>query len=649
MGNRTDEILLIQNDKDHTELVYQAFKNHYHRFHLKSVSSLEEARNQFVKSIPKLVISDLYLPDGKGTDILDQKWAKTFPLVIMGSCGNEMERVMESGAIDYVVKSEGSLSQIPNIAERSLREWNNLLMRKRAEDSLKASEDLQRLIIDCSPIGISISCYDKFLYTNPAFLKMFAYENSIALKDLSPIFLFDPEDQIIINNLHLNGIPADIKTISYDLKGIRNDEVKIDLAFWAASINYMGEASILSFVIDKSAENKLRDQLQQAQKMEAIGALAGGIAHDFNNILSAIIGFTEMAMFNIKSDSTAYDNMESVLKAGNRAKGLTQQILSFTRQNKEERKPVIFKLLVKEVIKLLRASFPSTIEIHQHIDNYLYNILADAAQLHQAIMNLCTNAYHAMEETGGVLDISLNAIDVETHKISAYPGLQSGPYLHLSIRDTGHGMDKDTISRIFDPYFTTKAKGQGTGLGLSIVNRIIKEHGGYINVYSELGEGSVFDIYLPRIKESLKSDIQFRNPVPVGNEKILFVDDEKPLAQLGQQILERLGYQVYSITSSLKALDVFRENSCDYDLVITDITMPKMTGIKLTQEILAIRSDIPIILCTGFNHKVTVDRLKLLGASKILMKPVLIREMGEAVREVLDNKEQIKLCGLKTA
>jgi PAS domain S-box-containing protein len=386
---------------------------------------------------------------------------------------------------------------------------------------------------------------------------------------------------------------------------------------------------------------KLFVQLQQAQKMEAIGTLAGGIAHDFNNILTPIYGYTELARTRLSAENSAAAELGEVLKAAGRAMELVKQILTYSRQTPHEPQPLEIQLIVKEALKLLRSSIPTTIEINQQIEPGLGTVLADPTQIHQVLMNLCTNAYHAMRETGGVLAIRLTAVDLDrTDAKVAGLDLSPGPYLKLEVSDTGHGMDRATRERIFEPYFTTKKKGEGTGMGLAVAHGIVKNHGGYIAVYSEPGQGTTFNVYLPRILAATVPVVaESATPLRRGNkERILIVDDDKTIVQLEQQILEGLDYQVTASSDSQEALETFCAGPADFDLVITNMTMPRLTGIELAQRLLVVREDIPIILCTGFSELVNEEKAKALGIREYVMKPVVRQELARVVRKALDGK-----------
>ncbi|MGD2271636.1 MAG: ATP-binding protein [Desulfobacterales bacterium] len=381
----------------------------------------------------------------------------------------------------------------------------------------------------------------------------------------------------------------------------------------------------------------LEAQLQQAHKLEAVGTLAGGIAHDFNNILSAVIGFTEMALFETKQDSMLYSNLQEVLKAGNRATDLVKQILAFSRQAGQEKKPIQVGIIVKEVTRLLRASLPTTIEIHQNLQSDAA-VLADPTQLHQVLMNLCTNAYHAMNTKGGRLEISLANVELDDGFADSDPHVTPGSYLCLTVRDTGHGMDPGVKDRIFEPFFTTKERDQGTGLGLSVVHGIITSHGGTIAVDSAIEKGSTFKIFLPIIEKKPDARSEIKDLTPAGVERILFVDDEKPLVDMGRLMLERLGYTVTTRTSSVEALEFFRKQPNAIDLIITDMTMPNLTGEKLARELIDIRPEIPIILCTGYSQQITEEKAKKIGIKEFILKPIVMQDLAKTIRNVLDEK-----------
>ncbi len=390
---------------------------------------------------------------------------------------------------------------------------------------------------------------------------------------------------------------------------------------------------------DVTQELKLEQQVRQSQKMEAIGTLAGGIAHDFNNILSAIMGYTQLSMTSLDRDSQIYDQMGHVFKAATRAKDLVQQILSFSRHSEQQKRPIKIIPIIQEVCKFLRASLPTTIEIQKNLETAHDVVVADPTQIHQVLMNLSTNAWHAMRQSGGVLEITLDEVRLGPQDLVMYPDLNTGPYVKLTIRDTGHGINQDLLDRIFDPYFTTKKKGEGTGLGLSVVHGIIKNHGGSITVYSEAGKGTTFHILLPQETRSGESaDRQQAAALPRGTETILFVDDEEDLVDFSRQMLGNMGYTIEGTTSPVEAIEIFKKSPDGFDLVITDKTMPQKTGFELVEEIRSLRTDIPVIVCTGHGEQTDLETAEALGIQKVVMKPVTREELAQIIRSVLQNK-----------
>ena len=386
----------------------------------------------------------------------------------------------------------------------------------------------------------------------------------------------------------------------------------------------------------EAERERLETKLQQAQKMEAIGTLAGGIAHDFNNILGAIFGYAQLAQMHASDPQRIRSYVDNIFKASERAKGLVEQILIFTRQGKSQKIPSDIAIVLKEVVKLIRASIPTTIDIVQYIPTGLGTIMADQTQIHQVVMNLCTNAAHAMEAEGGRLEVTLEAVHKEAVTLPNGEDLTAGDYLQLSVSDTGTGMDAAVLDRIFDPYFTTKAVGEGTGMGLATVHGIVNDHGGRIFVESAPGQGSVFRVLFPLLEKPEKVAADQPAVSPGGSERILFVDDEEVLVKVGVEMLKDLGYDTVGTTSASRALEMFRQAPERFDLVITDMTMPDMTGDQLTAEILHYRADVPVIICTGYSKRMSSERALALGIRAFLMKPVSVQELARTIRDVLD-------------
>ena len=521
----------------------------------------------------------------------------------------------------------------------------NALENKTTRQALQESEERLRTVFETFPDPVTIiqaedgRCVD----INSAFTRVTGWTTEDVIGKTAADFdiWHKPEEREKLTT----GIAQQGKVENLEAKFRLKDGSLTTALMSAVLIRLKDKPHILTITRDisdlKSAQKEreqLETQLIQAQKMEAIGTLAGGIAHDFNNILGAIIGYAEMALYDTQKDSMEHYNIDQVLRAGHRAKDLVKQILAFSRKSEQDKKIVSLTLIIAEALKLLRASLPTTIEIKQNIEPNLDAIFADPTQMHQVMMNLCTNSAHAMRDTGGILNIELHNVDLHVKKAAQYPELNPGPYVKLSISDTGHGMDSATMDRIFDPYFTTKEQDKGTGMGLAVVHGIIKGHGGGIQVQSTPAKGTRFDILFPIMEKQMESVTAELKALPTGSEHILFIDDEETLIDLAKSMLKKLGYRVETRTSPVEALEIFGAAPHKFDLVISDMTMPGMTGDTLASELMNIRSDIPVIICTGYSEKIDELRARDLGIKGLMMKPFTIRRLSKIVRDVLDGK-----------
>lgn len=412
----------------------------------------------------------------------------------------------------------------------------------------------------------------------------------------------------------------------------RKDESVFEVAITVSPVSDLS-GTVVSFIVatrDITHESQLEARLCQSQKMEAIGALAGGIAHDFNNILSAIMGYTSLALDNIPSDHEAHGDLREVEKASARARELVQQILTFSRETEHEAQPMELAPVLKECLGLLRATLPATIKIVQDIREPGAMILADSAQMHQVMMNLCTNAFHAMRETGGVLEIGVETVDVDQNFPKVVQDLDPGSYVRLRISDTGHGMDRDTMAQIFEPFFTTREQEGGTGLGLATVHGIVRNAGGAITVYSEPEHGTTFHVYFPRQVETAVQHVVAPSAAPKGNQEcILLVDDEEVLVEVEKRMLETYGYTVEGYNCPIEALTAFRANPDKYALILTDQTMPQLTGAQLSREAKRIRSDIPVVIASGFSEGLSAESQD--PGITVVMKPLTGRDLAESV------------------
>ena len=510
--------------------------------------------------------------------------------------------------------------------------------RKHAQEEIaKRQKYLESVVHNAPDAIVTLDASHNIIEWNPGAKRIFGYSrDEVVGKDIDDL-ISRPDMKHELKALTKQLLSGE-RLIPHETVRYRKDGTPVNVIASGSSIKIEDKfLGVMAVYTDITEKKKLERQLQQAQKMEAIGTLAGGIAHDFNNILAAIIGFAELAKMRVPEDSEILPNLDQILKSGNRAKTLIQQILAFSRKQELEQKPLQLKYIIMETLKLLRSTLPTDIEIKEDIAQDVGVVNADPTQMHQVIMNLCTNAGHAMQEEGGVLAVGFANVELDDIAAAQYLDMSPGHYLRLSVSDTGHGMTPDVKERIFEPYFTTKEKGVGTGMGLSVVHGIVKNHNGEVTVYSEPGKGSTFHVYLPLIQEeAIKPEMDEQAPILTGNERILFIDDEPTLVELGTQMLERLGYEVTTRTSSIEALELFKAQPDRFDLVITDMTMPNMMGDKLAQEFMKIRSDIPIILCTGFSERISEEKTKEIGIKAFAMKPLVMRGLANTIKKVID-------------
>ena len=592
-----------------------------------------DSRDEYLK----VSVSDLYMnPDGRkkyNEKILRDGFVKNEELQLRKKDGTSL-----IGSVSAVaVKDEkGEVKYFDGILE-------DITERKQAEEELRESEEKYRILFEKANIGISV-VQDGFVKSpNPKILDLHGYSEEEIIS-IPFINFIHPEDRELVQDRHERRIRGEElpTTYSYRILDKAGDAKWVELN--VESILWEDKPATLCFLTDitnqKQAEEerkKLESQLQHAQKMESIGTLAGGIAHDINNILSPIMIHSEMAKMELPPDSPVQHNLKEIFKAGERATEMVKQILTFSRKTEGERAKIKIIPVLTEVLKMLRSSIPTTIDVQQNLESESETVLADPTQIHQIMLNLGTNAAHAMREKGGTLKVSLVREDLDSEAAALYTDLNPGSYLKLIVNDTGSGMDDETMQRIFEPYFTTKEVGEGTGMGLSLIHGIVKSYDGDITVESELGKGTTFNVYLPRIEADVSPVEEPSVQIRGGTERILFVDDEKVAVDAIQPMLEALGYKVTARTSSIETLEAFKNDPNGFDLVITDQTMPNMTGKDLAKEIMSIRSDIPIILCTGFSEQIDEVKAKEMGIS-FVMKPIILSQIANTIRKVLDKK-----------
>ncbi len=502
--------------------------------------------------------------------------------------------------------------------------------RKVIEHNLKKSEKQYRTLFEKTNDAIFIVDKDtgRYLDANKAAEELTGHKIN-ELKQLTTNEVAPENANQRLQTIAENSENNDLGTVTY----LRPDNTS---RIARLSTVPLGDNAVIGIARDITHDLEIERQLRQSQKMESIGTLAGGIAHDFNNILFPIIGHTEMVLMDTPEDSPVRNTINEIYTSALRAKELVKQILTFSRQEDSELTLIKMQPIIKDALKLIRSTIPTTIEIQQDINPNCGVIKADPTQIHQIVMNLTTNAYHAMEGTGGELKVSLKEVELGESDIIA-PNVIPGNYACLTVADTGVGMDKNIIDKIFDPFFTTKEIGKGTGMGLSVVHGIVRNMNGEIQVNSEPEKGTQFHVYHPLaavVKEQQATNLEA--PIQGGTERILLVDDEESVLHIERVVLEHLGYQVFSCSSGLEALNVFRQNPDNFDLVITDMAMPNMSGDKLSVELIKIRPNIPALLCTGFSESISEEKAVSLGIKGFLLKPIIIKDLAQKIREVLD-------------
>lgn len=619
------------------------------------VGTAREAVEQAKQDNFGLAIIELRLPDHNGIQLLEELRAATIGIrVIIYTEHSSLDSAKDAvnlGAFAYIEKGQRPgelLRQVDRAMRSQLDQYARELEESVAERTatLQEREERFRQLAEHIHEVFWLSSADKtqMFYVSPAYEAIWGRTcASLCENPSSFLEAVHPDDR---ERIQL-AIPKQIQgTYHESYRVIRPDGSIRWIESRAFPIkNEEGDiyriAGIEEDITDRKrveeALQKTERTYRQSSKMEAIGTLAGGIAHDFNNILTAILGYTELAIATVPKESRTNRNLQEVLTAGHRAKHLVQQILTFSRQSGQERKSIDIHQVVQEALKLLRATIPSTVEIRQNIYSQS-TVLADATQVHQVIVNLCTNAEYAMRESGGLLDLTLEDVEIKNTISTDHLDLKPGPYVRLTVKDSGPGMTAEVVERMFDPFFTTKPTGEGSGMGLAVVHGIITTHGGSILVESAPGIGTKIEVYIPTIQTAIWDVFSTKASIPNGKESILFVDDEETIVRLGQELLTHLGYTVTIRTSSVEALDLFRSDPHRFDLVITDQTMPTMPGDALARELLRIRPELPIILCTGFSHVVSAEKAKSMGIRGYLMKPLAIRDLAPIVRHVLDEQ-----------
>ena len=538
--------------------------------------------------------------------------------------------IIGQGDLDYRVELQ-SKDEIGQLAAAFNKMTEN---RQVAEMGVWESESKFRNLFDLSPQPVSLTEVKtgRFIDVNEMFCELTQYsKEELIEKETTKLLVTEEDRKKIINQLQKSG---EVQGLEIDQRA--KDGSILNTILFNRFIQISGKKYIMSTWINITEMKQLEAQLQQALKMESIGILAGGIAHDFNNILGIILGNVELALDDVREGNPAHHNLNEIRTASIRARDIVRQILAFSRQSKQEKKPIRISRIMEDSILLLRSSIPTTIDLRLNILTKADIVKADPTQINQIILNLCTNAAHVMREKGGILEVNLIDMELDEEEVKRYHGLTPGTYVKISVKDTGQGMDPGILKNIFEPYFTTKEEGEGSGMGLAVVHGIVKNHGGDISVISEPGKGSIFEVFLPSIDAETDSSFEEPSRLAGGDERILLVDDEKAIVTALKPMLERLGYQVTVKTSGVEALDAFKAMPGDFDVVITDMIMPMMTGVDLAKALMQIHSDIPIILCTGFSDMINEDKAREIGIIAFVMKPMVISEIAKTIRQVLD-------------
>jgi PAS domain S-box-containing protein len=641
-------VLYIEHNQTDVDLTIRHFKKHAHHINVSPILHV----NDFYKLLKEkekltdydVLLLDYRLPQDNALEVLkkvkESGWSKIPVILITGKGDEEIAvQALKIGAFDYITKNHGYLYKLPSAIENAYfsirleREHQALLESEQRYRCLFENDHTAMLVIDPES--------GKILDSNPAASRFYGWtKEELEGKSMGQINTL-PRDEL---RKKVQAVANNEKSHFFFKHKLADGTVR-DVEVYSGPVEIGGRPLLYSMIYDISErlkEQKEKEQLQQkliqAQKMESFGQLAGGIAHDFNNILASIIGYTELTMDEVDNGSTASENLQEVYSAGIRAKELVNQILTFARQSDEKKHPVQIAGIASEVLKLIRSSTPANIEITQNFDTEAF-VIGNAIQIHQIIMNLCTNAVHAMENDGGLLKIDL--VDVSEQSAADFDrlGIDAGRHVKMTVADTGTGIPQEIIGSIFEPYFTTKDPGEGTGMGLAVVYGIVENYGGRITVQSELNRGTTFTIYLPVADECSTNQIYDPAPMARGDEKILFVDDEAPIAKLAARILGSLGYEVTQSTSSLEALELFQSRPDYYDLVITDMSMPVMTGDQLAEKLMKRRTDIPVIMLTGFSKRISKKTALEIGIKAFAYKPIVKETLARVVRKVLDENK----------
>ncbi len=658
---REQKILIVDDEPVNIRILTENLKGSYQL--IGATGGREAIECTMSTDPPDLILLDIIMPDMDGYQVCQR--LKTDPITrdipvifitVMGEDVNEAHG-FELGAVDYIAKpfspaivnarvqTHLELKRHRDRLERTLHERTEKLshstqkLKQASHERMLAEEDRNRLTtaIEQAAEAFVITDPDGLIqYVNPTFERHTGYSREEAMGRNVGMLQSEENDEAFYKDIRNTVRQGNTWRGMFTNQRKDGSSYKAESAVSPVFDTQGRVVNIVSVSRDVTREVELEAHLRRAQKLEAIGTLAGGIAHDFNNIICAILGYTELAMFSIPKESDARQYLERIEQGGRRAADLISQILAFGRKGEQERQSMRIQPVIREALKLLRGTLPSTIRIEEKMDETCKPILAAPTQVYQIIMNLCTNAYHAMRDQGAsVLKVGLTEMATDSEQIPGSMDMPPGHYVCLTVKDNGHGMDQGTLGKIFDPYFTTKAVGEGTGLGLSTVYGIVREFGGVVSAESEPGQGTTFHVFFPvhETDDTLSEEFSDLKRPPSAGLRVLVVDDEEPIARMIETKLIRLGYKVRAYTDSVEALDAFQASPDDVDLIIADTTMPNLTGIQFSEEVFRIRPDIPIILCTGYSEMVTEEQAKVMGIRNFLKKPFIDGELEKTVEK----------------
>ncbi len=610
-------VLLIEDNPGDLHLLEEYFAELSNvKFKLQHVQRMVEALDFLGKQSYDVVLLDLGLPDSQGVETFARVHARSpqVPILVLTGLDDEVAggEALKHGAQDYLVKKDVKPQLLGKAIRYAIERHHATAELERHAAELQASEARVRALIEADADAVFVVDTEaRVRFVNPAAERMFFRKP---------------------NELLANPFPFPIVTEgATEVEIFGGDGQKRVAEMRVTATEWDGERVQLAWLRDISDRKQMEQTMMRAEKMQALGTLAGGIAHDFNNILLAVSGNAKLALNELQQDHPARVSVLEIAKAGSRATALTRKILSFSRQDETKRLAIHVAPVVAEALSLLRSTLPVRIEIRAQLPKDLPPICADASQIHQIIVNLATNAADAIGDRPGVLELSASPIHMSGEGYGMSSKLAPGPYVRLSVKDTGPGIDKKSMARIFEPFFTTKPQGRGTGMGLAIVEGIMKNHLGEVTVYSEGGKGTVFHLYFP-VAQGSPAEVQTPVAAPPGQgQHILYVDDEEPLVMLVTRTLKSLGYEVTGFTDPIAALRIVRERPSDFDAVVTDLSMPTMSGTDLTRELLRIRSDLPVILTTGYIRSQDQELARQAGVRELILKPDTVEELGNAL------------------